>query len=427
MASESIDIGIKSAYRAELGSPDVAKVPRGPIDVPLLAVVLALTGFGLVMIYSASSVVAGSRFDNPNYFLHRQLTGVAAGVVGMCITMRIDYRWYRRLVYPLLIVSMLLMALVLVPGIGVKVGVARRWLQFAGMRFQPVELAKIAVCAYLAYSISKKDTTGMRSFTLAFIPHLAVVGAVVAMLVLQPDYGSAAIMMAILGVMLFVGGTRVGYLGAFLFSGIFLAWEAVKSSPYHMERVTVFLNPESHRADAGWQLTESFIALGSGGLNGLGLGRGHLKLGFVPELWNDFIATIIGHELGLWGLCSVAVLFLVFFWRGTRIAFFAKDRFGAYLAFGITTLIALQAGINLGVVTGLLPTKGLTLPFISYGRSSIVLCLCAVGILLNISQRNEDFWEETQELKEKERVRRELDMRRQRLAANREALKGKRL
>jgi cell division protein FtsW len=401
-----------------------SRVRRGPIDVPLLAIALGLTTLGLVMIYSASSVVAENRFDDPSFFLSRQLIGVLAGLVALVVGLRLDYRWYRRLTYPILAVCVALLVLVLIPGIGVKVGFARRWLDIAGVRFQPAELAKIVAVFYLAYSVSKKQDK-MRSFTLAFIPHLAVIGSMVLLLLGQPDFGSAAILMVTMGMMMFLGGARISYLVAFLIAGVVAAVDAIVGSEYRMERIAVFLNPEEHAMDGGWQITESLTAMGSGGISGLGLGHGHLKLGYIPELWNDFIATIIGHELGLIGLGVVSALFLVFLWRGTRIARHAVDPYGAYLAFGLTALVVLQAATNLCVAIGLLPTKGLTLPFVSYGRSSILISLFVVGVLLNISQRNPDLYEEQVALRREEQVRKRLDRRRENLKAARRALAGR--
>lgn len=401
-------------------------VRRGPIDTPLLAVALALTTIGIVMIYSASSVVAQHRFGSPTFFLSRQLLGVAMGIGALVVGMRLDYRWYKRLIYPILGLCFVLLALIFVPGLGLKVGFARRWLMIAGIRFQPAEFAKVAAVIYLAYSVSKKESR-MRSFTFAFIPHLLVIGAMVALLLPQPDFGSSAILMVLLGSMLMLGGARLSYLVAFLIAALVMAWDAVIRSPYRMERIQVFLNPEEHATEAGWQITESFLALGSGGLTGRGLGQGHLKLGYVPELWNDFIATIIGHELGMFGLAIVIVLFLVLLWRGIHISMRARDAFGSYLAFGLIIMLTLQAATNLGVVTGLLPTKGLTLPFVSFGRSSIVICLFAIGVLLNISQRNDDLWEQELERRKDERIHRELAKRKARLLANRRALHGRQL
>ncbi|MBN1947592.1 MAG: putative lipid II flippase FtsW [Bradymonadales bacterium] len=414
----SLDADQVAVAETEVDPTPVQIVKRGPIDVPLLVVTLGLTLLGVVMIYSASSVVALHRYGDPTYFLHRQLGGVAVGIVALVVGMRLDYRWYRRLVYPILAGSFLVLGLVLLPGLGVAAGGARRWLALAGLRIQPAELVKVTAIIYLAYSISKKEKR-MRFFSLAFIPHVAVIGGLVLFLLPQPDFGTVAILMAILGIMLFIGGARISYLVALAGAAGFVVYDAVVSSPYRLQRIQVFLNPESHRQGTGWQITESRIALGSGGITGTGLGEGPLKLGYVPELWNDFIGTIIGHELGLLGMGLVIVLFLVFLWRAVRIAYRANDPFGGYLAFGLASLLTLQAGTNLGVVTGLLPTKGLTLPFVSYGRSSIVVCLFVVGVLQNIAQNNEDTWAQTSALRAEAKARRKLKRKRDQVRASR--------
>jgi cell division protein FtsW len=405
-------------------STPVVPLRRGPIDVPLLAVALVLTSLGIVMVFSASSIVAQARYNNPHYFLDRQIVGVAIGLVAMLVALRVDYRWYRRMTYPLLAVAFGLLAAVFVPGLGDVSGGARRWLLIGGARFQPAELAKIVAVFYLAYSISKKEAQ-MRSFTLAFIPHVLVIGGFVVLLLPQPDFGSSAILMTMMGLMLFLGGARISYLLAMVLGAGFLAYDAIVSSSYRLERIQAFLNPGSDRQGDGWQISESYLALGSGGTTGQGLGEGHFKLGWVPELWNDFIATIIGHELGYVGIGIVVSLFLLFMWRGVRVALRARDNYGSFLALGLTALITLQAATNLGVVTGLLPTKGLTLPFVSYGRSSIVILLFCVGVLLNISQRNDDLWQQGREIRDQERQEKEVEKRKARLLANRQRMTGR--
>jgi cell division protein FtsW len=397
---------------------EVTRIPRGRIDVPLLVVVSALVSLGVVMIYSSSSIIALSRYGDSNYFLNRQIMGLGLGLVALIVGMRVDYRWYRRLVYWFLGGTLLLLAAVYIPGIGVSANDARRWLLVAGVRFQPGELAKIVTVMYLAYSVTKKRD-GMKSFSLAFIPHLAVIGAMVVLLLPQPDFGTSVVLIVTMGFMVFLGGAPVAYLVGFVSAAAVFAYYAVISSAYRLARIEAFLDPEAFRQGAGWQVTESFLALGSGGIGGLGLGEGHLKLGYVPELWNDFIGTIIGHELGLIGVASVLVLFLIFFWRGVHISIRATDAFGSYLAFGLTALLSLQAGINLGVMTGLLPNKGMTLPFVSFGRSSILVCLFTVGILLNISQRNPDLFEDRQAEKDEQKQERVLSKRKARLLADR--------
>jgi cell division protein FtsW len=418
---EATRLGSSAAAPA---AAEVVWVKRGPIDTPLLVVVLALTGLGVVMVYSASSVVAEFKYEDATYFLTRQLWGVGAGLLALVVGLRLDYRWYQRLTYPLLAVAFALLALVFVPGLGETGGGARRWLVVGGVRLQPAEVVKVIALFYLAYSITKKQER-MRSFTLAFIPHTLVIGGMVVLLMPQPDFGTSAMLMVMMGLMLFLGGARVSYLLAMVIGAGFLAYDAIVTSDYRLERLEVFLNPESHRQGEGWQISESLLALGSGGVTGLGLGQGHLKLGWVPELWNDFIATIIGHELGLLGLGIVVSLYLVLLWRGVRIAQRALDPYGALLALGITALLILQAATNLGVVMGLLPTKGLTLPFVSYGRTSVVVCLFCVGVLLNISQRNPDLWQEACERREQERQERELARKKERLLANRRQAFGR--
>lgn len=397
----------------------VVRIPRGSTDVPLLLVALALTGLGVVMIYSASSIVAEHRYGDRNYFLHRQLIGVAIGLVVMIVALRVDYRWYRRLVYPALAIGFGLLLAVFIPGIGTEAGGARRWIMLASVRFQPAEFVKIAAIVYLAYSVSKKNDR-MRYFSIAFIPHLLVVGGFVVLLLPQPDFGTCAILMVMLGIMVFMGGARVSYLIALVLAVGIVAFDAITSSPYRLRRIEVFLNPQADPLGSGWQITESIIALGSGGEVGMGLGQGHFKLGFVPELWNDFIGAIIGHELGFVGIGAVVALFLLILWRGIHIALNASEPFGSFLAMGLTVLICLQAATNLGVVTGLLPTKGLTLPLVSYGRSSIIMILFSIGVLLNIAQNNPDVWQLERERREEERYHRELRQRKTRfLESNR--------
>jgi cell division protein FtsW len=370
----------------------------------LLTAVLVLVGFGLVMLYSASAVMADQKFGDHLYLVKNQLTKVAMGMIMLVGALRLDYRWYKRLIYPILGATFIMLILVLIPGIGAVQNGARRWFSIAGISFQPAEVAKIVIVMFLAYSVSKKGED-MGKFVVGFVPHFIVIGAFVALLMQQPDFGSSVILLTMMGLMLFVSGARLTYLTGFAALGGVGAYAAIISSPYRTERIMAFLDPWSYRKDIGYQISESLISIGSGGLTGRGLGNGHGKLGYVPELWNDFIGTIVAEELGLLGIVFLTGLFAVFVWRGLRIAFDAEDDFGRYLAFGLTTIIGLQATANLCVVTGLLPTKGLTLPFVSFGGSSMVMALFAVGVLLNISKNEPDHWEQNRE--ERERRRRE--------------------
>mgnify|MGYP006297602947 CR=1 FL=1 len=368
----------------------------------LLTTVLVLVGFGLVMLYSASAVMADQKFGDHLYLVKNQLTKVAIGMIMLVGALRLDYRWYKRLIYPILGGTFLMLVLVLIPGVGAVQNGARRWFSIAGISFQPAEVAKIVIVMFLAYSVSKKGED-MGKFVVGFVPHFIVIGAFVGLLMQQPDFGSSVILLTMMGLMLFVSGARLTYLTGFAALGGIGAYIAITSSPYRMERIMAFLDPWSHRKDIGYQISESLISIGSGGLTGRGLGNGHGKLGYVPELWNDFIGTIVAEELGLLGIVFLTGLFAVFVWRGLRVAFNARDDFGRYLAFGLTTILGMQATANLCVVTGLLPTKGLTLPFVSFGGSSMVMALFAVGVLLNISKNEPDHWEANREEREKRR------------------------
>ncbi len=393
-----------------------------PWDLTLLIVVIALVAFGLTMLYSASAVMAAQKLGDHLYLVKSQLVKVVLGIVMMIGALRLDYRWYQRLIYPILGVSVLMLILVLIPGIGVVQNGARRWFSVAGFSFQPAEVVKITIVMYLAYSVSKKGDL-MERFSVGFIPHLGVVGVMVGFLMLQPDFGSSVILLSMMGMMLFVSGARLFYLGLFAMLGSVGAYIAITSREYRMERVMAFLDPWSYRTGIGYQISESLIAIGSGGLTGKGLGNGHGKLGYVPELWNDFIGTIVAEELGVFGMVLLAGLFCVFVWRGLRIALRATDDFGRYLAFGITALFGLQAAANLFVVTGLAPTKGLTLPFVSFGGSSMIMALFGVGVLLNISKNGPDVWEETREEREALREEKRWTRKRERILKKRDDLK----
>ena len=312
----------------------------------LLAVTCALLAFGLVMQYSASAVMAAEKLGDHLYLVKSQGLKIAVGFALMLVAMKVDYRWWRRLVYPLLGVGLVGLVLVAIPGIGHVHNGARRWFSLGGMSYQPVEMVKVIAVIYLAYSVSKKGER-MGSFTVGFLPHLAMIGLMVGLLLLQPDFGSSVILVTMMGIMLFVSGARILYLGVFALLGVVGAAVVVARSEYRMRRILAFLDPWSYRSDIGYQISESLIAIGSGGLQGRGLGQGHGKLGYVPELWNDFIGTIVAEELGLVGVIVLVALFALLIGRGLKAAFEAVDDFGRYLAFGLTTLIALQATANL--------------------------------------------------------------------------------
>ena len=390
-------------------------------DLGLMVAVFILVSLGVVMLYSASSVMAAQRMGEHHILLTRQLQNIGIGVMAMLVALQLDYRWYRRLVYPILGGTVLLLALVLVPGVGITEHGATRWLNLGLLRFQPAELAKLTAVMFLAYSVSKKGKR-MGSFTIGFLPHLLIIGILVALLMKQPDFGTSVMLITMMLVLLFVSGAKLSYLFLVTLGGSVVGYFAISGSEYRMQRIMAFLDPWSHRQDIGYQISESLIAIGSAGLSGRGLGEGAGKLGYVPELWNDFIGTIIAEELGIAGVIVVVALFLFILWRGFRIAFRATDGFGMYLAFGITAMFAIQAIANLFVVVGMLPTKGLTLPFVSFGGTSIIVGLFAVGVLLNISRNEPDWWEMRREKREAEKEQKRWERKRKRILRRREDL-----
>jgi cell division protein FtsW len=392
-------------------------------DVWLLSAVIGLVGFGLVMLYSASAVMAAEKFGDHFFLVKNQLEKTVIGLGMLFVALRVDYRWYKRLVYPILGVTTLLLVLVLVDGIGMSQHGAQRWFSVGGVSFQPAELAKVVAVMFLAYSVSKKGDQ-MGKFSVAFVPHLTVVGLFVGLLMQQPDFGTSVILLGVMGVLLFVSGARLIYLSGFGLAGGVLAYFAISNSAYRMERILAFQDPFSYREGIGYQISESLISIGSGGLGGRGLGNGTGKLGYVPELWNDFIGTIVAEELGLMGILVLVALFVGVLWRGTRIAFEARDDFGRYLAFGLTALIGVQAVANLCVVTGLLPNTGLTLPFVSYGGTSMIMALFSVGVLLNISKNEPDQWELDREKREARRAERRWKNKRRKILDRRDDLRG---
>jgi len=345
---------------------------------------LALAGIGIVMVYSASSAVALKHFGDSYYFLKKHLLHVLIGL-GMLITCRyVPYQVYQRLVYPGLTLSLFLLILLFIPGAGVSAGGARRWLNLFGFSFQPAELAKITLIIYLAYSLNKKREK-VKSFTIGLLPHTMVMVLFISLIVLQPDFGMAIIITLIVWAMLFVGGVRLFHLFTGLIVMIPPAYLALIQAGYRIKRIAAFLYPWQYQKDAGYQIVHSLMAFGSGGLLGTGLGNGYQKLFYLPEAHTDFIFSVIGEELGLIGVSSILAVYLLLVLKGTSVSLRAPDLFGTYLAAGLTFALGIQVVVNVGVTLGLLPTKGLTLPLISYGGTSLLMNMMAIGILMNIS------------------------------------------
>ena len=357
-------------------------------DPVLLGAVLLLVGFGLVMVFSASAIAAQDKWGDSFHFLKRQAVAAGLGLFAMVVAMKLGYRRMARLAYPLLLVSIVLLVLVLIPGLGTTAGGAKRWLRFPGISLQPAEVAKLAWVVYLSYSLAKKREK-VQSFSIGFLPHLGVAGLLVCLCMLEPDFGSSVALLVLMFVMLFAAGARLSDLIGSVLLAIPIAYTAIASSPYRMKRITAFLDPWANRQGSGYQVAESLMSIGSGGMTGLGLGDGWQKLFFLPEAHTDFIFSIIGEELGLIGVGLLILLYAVIVWRGLKAALAAPEPFGTYLGLGITSLIAFQAVVNMSVAMGLVPTKGLTLPFISYGGSSLIVLMGAAGLLLSISSASD--------------------------------------
>ena len=365
--------------------PD-SRPPRvhSPYDVQLLFPVLFLVGIGVAMVYSASSTLAMGKFGSDYFFVKKQAFFAVLGVGGLVITSRIPYRVYRPLAYPLLAAAIAMLIAVRFSPLGSAAGGALRWLSIAGLSFQPSEFARLALVIYLAYSLSKKGEK-LNQFTVGFLPHVIVFAVLAVLLMLQPDFGSSVILGVITWIMMFTGGVPLRHLATGLLALGPTAYYVMISTDYRLRRITSFLDPWQYSQHEGYQITHSLMAFGSGGLWGSGIGKSYQKLFYLPEPHTDFIFSVIGEELGLWGVLVIVTLFLLILWRGTRIARRAADSFGALLAMGLTTALTLQVCINMAVSLGLLPTKGLTLPFLSYGGTSLLFNLAAVGILINIS------------------------------------------
>ncbi len=357
-------------------------------DPVLLAAIFGLVGFGLVMVYSSSAITAQDKLGDGFFFLKRQAFAAALGLVAMAVSMKLGYRRMARLAYPLLVIAVILLIAVLIPGIGTRVGGAKRWLRFPGVSIQPAEIAKVAWVVYLSYSLAKKREK-VANFSIGFLPHLGLAGFPVLLCMLEPDFGSSVALLFLMFVMLFAAGAKLSYLVGSVLLAIPFAYTAIATSEYRMKRITAFLDPWANRQGSGYQVAESLMSIGSGGTTGLGLGDGRQKLFFLPEAHTDFIFAIIGEELGLVGVAALIGLYGLVIWRGIRAALNAPEPFGTYLGLGVTALIGFQAVVNMSVAMGLVPTKGLTLPFISYGGSSLIVLMGAAGLLLSISGASE--------------------------------------
>jgi cell division protein FtsW len=362
---------------------------RGRYDSTILLLAVALTCFGIVMVYSSSSIMAVKRHADGFFFLKKQGIFALGGLLLMAVAMRIDYHRLRPLAVPALLGCLALLVVVLLPGIGANAGGASRWLRIAGFTFQPSEVAKLALILYMAHSLAKKQDK-IKSFKVGFIPYMVVLAILLLLLLLQPDMGSSLIMAGVAIAMLLVAGIRLSHVASVVILSLPFLYYGVMNIDYRRRRILAFLNPWEDPNNTGFQIIQSWIAFGTGGIFGNGLGEGKQKLFYLPAAHTDFVFSVVGEELGFAGVLIIAAMFLVLVLRGLRIALAAPDDFGRYLAFGLTVLLGLQAFVNIAVVLGMLPTKGLALPFVSYGGTSLLCTLLAIGVLLNISSQSRE-------------------------------------
>ncbi|HSP07208.1 MAG TPA: putative lipid II flippase FtsW [Acidobacteriota bacterium] len=350
----------------------------------LFTTTIALMMFGLVMIYSASAVLAMEKYGNPFYYAIRQGIWCAISLCGLLVMMNVHYRtWNQRvLAYTMLaIVAALLVAVLFMA----PIANVRRWFRAGPASLQPAELAKFPLVVFLAYHLSRRQGQ-IETLWPGILPALLVSGQLALLVVLEPDLGTAVMYIGVTVALLFLAGMPWRYFAASAAVALPMFYFLIMNVDYRRERLLVFLNPEANAQEGGFQILQSLIALGTGGVQGVGLANSIQKLFYLPEPHTDFIYAIIGEELGLIGCVAVVLAFVFFLWRGLRIAWKAPDPFAQFLAAGITIMIVLQAFINISVVIGLMPTKGIPLPFISSGGSSLLVSMMGVGVLLNISQ-----------------------------------------
>lgn len=352
-------------------------------DKVLIISTLFLVAAGVVMVYSTSYIFAMKKFGNGFFFFNKHLTYAGIGLVFFIAATRVPYTFYKRLTYPILLAAVLGLIAIFIPYLGFSAGGARRWVRLGPLAFQPSEPAKLAVIFFLAYSLSTK-TEKLKNFTYGFLPNIVIPGIVIGLIMLEPDLGTAVCLSLVVMTLVFIAGARLGHIGAIALAAVPVLLLMINRFAYMAERIKIYLDPWKDPEGRGFQMVQSFIAFGNGGMSGVGLGEGKQKLFYLPEAHTDFILSVIGEEAGLIGVGAVMFGYLVFFYCGLRISLKAKDLYARYLALGLTLMITLQAAVNMGVVLGAMPPKGIPLPFISYGGTSLIVSMTATGILLNI-------------------------------------------
>jgi cell division protein FtsW len=354
-------------------------------DFVIVAAILLLLSIGVLMVYSASAAFAYHKYGDPFYFAKRQVLFAALGVFLMFWVANLNPEQFRRWATPALILCFVLLIVVLIPGVGILRNGARSWLGIGAFSIQPSEFTKLALIAFLADRFSRPDYF-LDRFTQGFLPGIGVIFAAFGLIMLQPDLGTGTVLVGTGLVLLFAAGARMKHLAGFGMLGVAGFVGLVLAAPYRIRRIIAFLDPWQDPKGAGYHLIQSLFAIGPGGLLGLGLGMSRQKHLYLPEPHTDFIFSILAEELGFLGAAAVVILFGVLVWRGLRVALGAPNLFQGLVAAGVTAMILIQAAINIGVVTGTFPVTGITLPFLSYGGSSLTITLVAVGILLNLSR-----------------------------------------
>lgn len=356
------------------------------VDLYIVLAVMFLVSVGLLMVYSTSSIYALDTHNDSTYYLKRHLIFLVAGLFIMTIVANINYMALKKIAFVLYLAGLVFLVLVLMPQIGNEVGGARRWIDLGHFSFQPTEVAKYFLVVYLAHLFSKNREQA-QTFSKSVLPYLLITGFYILLMMMQPDFGMVVILIAMFGFMMFMAGINFKYIAGLGFCAVAFMAAAILSADYRMNRIFSFMDPWKDPQGQGYQAVQSFVAFCMGGLTGTGLGDGTQKLYYLPQVHTDFIFSLIGEELGFIGVITVIIAFLFLIYRGFKAAANAPDLFGFFLAFGCIILIALQAAINMAVSVGVFPTKGLTLPFISYGGSSLISSLGAIGLVLSVSRR----------------------------------------
>lgn len=351
----------------------------------LFIITAILVAMGIVAIYTSSAIYAHEIYGDSTYFLKRHLVFLGIGLMMMTLTLAVPYGRLRRIAKPLLCGILVLLVLVLLPPFGREIGGAHRWFRIGPFGFQPSEAAEIVFLIYLADLLARKKNN-LYDFREGVLPGLLVLGLFVGLIFLQPDFGTAMAIATVALFMFSLAGVKMRYLSVTMASFLPISFLYIALKPHALRRILAFLAPENDPLGAGFQIIQSYVALGSGGLFGVGLGQSKQKLFYLPAAHTDFIFSIIGEELGLLGTGTILLLFFLFTWNCYQILRRVQDRFGRLLGFGIASLFTLEALVNMGVACGLLPTKGLPLPFVSYGGSALIFNLIGVGLLLNISR-----------------------------------------